>query len=276
MKEIQGATNDHLRLTWVGVPENTVGGLYRSGGLNATGRQYHFPAGGTTPDLPVQQWSTKTVVAEWHGTGKPQAESHLESNGPGRLRGSLVHRLPATLEDCLLVYGGRVYFSDRSKRKLAPGQEWDPTAGQGQQRDLRGFLTGSEASRAQGKQGEEIVFTSRTYDPSASDRLELLRMLSFHQAAGGRGYTGLDHAILSRLELTELAETGRAVLIGRLPAPRSEGNAPVATIRIDDRDSLPGNRDTFVRIVLPVKQIASEIQREIPRQLNRQRSQTQN
>ena len=89
-------------------------------------------------------------------------------------------------------------------------------------------------------------------------------MLSFHQAAGGRSYTGLDHAILSRLELTDLAEAGRAVLLARMPAS-SENGRPTVSVRVDDHDALPGTRETFVRIVLPVKQSAAEVPLELPK-----------
>ena len=258
------APETHLQ--WVGVPENTVGGLYRSGGLNSTGRSYHVGDGATISDLPVQQWSTKTVVAEWTSQESSLAESKLESTGPGRLRGTVVHKLPVVLDDCLLIHGGRAYFSNRSRR-LAPEQEWEPTGRQAQQRDLRSYLTGTEASRQRGRNDEkfdEIVVKSKPYDPSSFDRFDLLRMLSFHQAAGGKAYTGLDHAQLSQLELTDLMDSGRAVLIGRIVTP-ANANVQPAVVSIDGETSVPGTRETFVRIVLPVKQVPSDTNQELPK-----------
>lgn len=246
------------RLSWFGVPENAVGGLYRSAGINATGRIYHLTDQLQTPDIPVQHWSTKSLWGAWEQTGPPAAVSHLESSGTGRLRGSIAHYLPATLEDAILVFGGRIYFSERNRRRLSPAEEWEPAGFQSQQRDLRAYLTGTEASRGFGKHGAEIVVHTTPYDVRGTDLLEIVRMVSFHQASGGKHYTGLENSLLSSLELTDLTESGRAVLFGRFS---SERTPPAATVRVkvEGQPAPRGPHATLVRIVLPVKHTAAEI-----------------
>ncbi len=237
------------QLSWTGIPENAVGGLYRSGGLGVGTRSYHYtPHAQAIEDLPISQWSTKSLHAVWTQDSRAPglAESRLESHGAVRLSGGISHRLTAPLTDCLLVYAGRVYFPLSKGRTLAAFQDWEPAGPQGRQLDLKSFLTDSSQ------------FKAKPYNPLNHDRFELLQMLTFYHTALGASYTGLAHAALRELELTPLTQLGRAVLVGRFAAPGSH-------LVIDDRPREPVRRDTFVRIILPVRQTYDAEDRIIPK-----------
>lgn len=242
-----------LNLAWSAIPENTVGGLYRPVGFSVSGRSYAY---GDEPssigDLPLEQWSTKSLVASWRQDSQDLVESSLESNGPGRLNGSVAHHLPLPLEEFLLVYDGRAYLPQGRLKSLAPYQEWQPSGPQGQQRDLRSFLTGATATRVESKNKpkmqSEIQFHVEPYNPLHHVRTDLVRMLSFHNVSGGGSYTGLKHGALRNLELTSLMPLSRAFLVGRV-------KTPAIRLSIDGQSSQAGEHATYVRFLLPVKQV---------------------
>jgi hypothetical protein len=103
----------------------------------------------------------------------------------------------------------------------------------------------------------ELMTTTEIYNPLGRDRLVQVRMLSFHEAAGGTGYTGLSDAALRNLELTDVMQLGRGVLIGRIPAA-------AAHVVVDDQPALPVERETWVRLVFPVRQRESAVEKTLP------------
>jgi hypothetical protein len=101
-------------------------------------------------------------------------------------------------------------------------------------------------------QGEaEVVHEQRPYDPLARDPAYVMRMVTFHDVVDGRDYTGLSNDALRRWEMSHLLADGRAVLFGRL-------DRPVGALRLDGVPVEPARRDTFVRIVLPVRRAAAD------------------
>jgi hypothetical protein len=87
------------------------------------------------------------------------------------------------------------------------------------------------------------------YDPFSDDPDRLARMITFHDAAGGSGYTALRNDPLARWDLSRLLELNRAVLFGRI-------DLPAVIYRVDGQEISPRQRTTFVRIVLPVEPAA--------------------
>jgi hypothetical protein len=73
-------------------------------------------------------------------------------------------------------------------------------------------------------------------------------MLTFYQAAGGIQYTGLEHRAMRSFDLTPLLALNRAVLIGRIETPAAE-------VRVNDTPLAAEKQWTFVRVVLPVKNL---------------------
>ena len=239
-----------------------IGGLYRPSGLQLTRREYTSdPHGIALNALPITTWSTKGLSAEWSGSAASMVEMNLESNQFGRLSGTLAHHLPDTIRDCFLAYGNRVYFpparwsSGSRIVELAPHQPWE--LGQGDQRELRNFLTKVVSVSKEGKLGKEVLQQHTPYDPLNRNPAALLQMLSFYQAAGGVNYTGLRDDVWNELDLSQHLKLGRAVLFGRL-------THPVAEVQIDGHPVDTLERSTFVRLVMPVRQTNAEEILELP------------
>jgi hypothetical protein len=77
----------------------------------------------------------------------------------------------------------------------------------------------------------------------------IAQMLMFHQAAGGRRYTGLSHRYQASLDLSESLKLGRAVLAGKVAEPAAElvaGDQPLA--QAENQTS-----SAWCRIVFPVE-----------------------
>jgi hypothetical protein len=247
-------------VNWLALAENRVGGLYREGGVQLTQRQYRRNADGTgIEDYPLQVWSTGRFGGEWSAGGTSLVESKLISSGFGQLTGSIKLRLPETLEDCLLAYGNRVYFPvvylDRKKTSNLPKfYTWDIGRGQPlEQRELRGYLTEiytKQIKRDNSKAGPDVLDFSKAYDPSRRDLPYIMRMLSFHQAAGGRDYTGLRNDVLESLDLSQHLRMGRAVLMGRLRKSSAQWN-------VDGQPVADPEPMTYVRLVLSVEKDAN-------------------
>jgi hypothetical protein len=251
-----------VQLEWIAAPENAVGGVYRSGAASFGGRSYRFsPAAAAIENLPVAQWSTKSVAAEWEDSLPPSTfDCHLESFGAGQLKGTIAHHLDAPLEDCLLVVGGWAYVPTTADAALVPHSEWRPSGASVQQRDLKALLTGERRTRRNkdNSLSSEILATTEIYNPLGRSRRDQVRMLSFHEAVGGTDYSGLAHAALRDLEMTGLMQLGRGVLIGRLAAP-------AASVNIDESPAQTASRSTWVRLVLPVLQSDLAPDKTIPK-----------
>jgi hypothetical protein len=210
--------------------------------------------------LPVPQWSTKSLAADWDDAQAPEIDCRLETFGAGQLKGTLAHHLNFPLEDCLLVVGGWAYMPTTDNATLAPHVEWRPSGTTVLQRDLKALLTGERRTR-RGKDDDfssHILSTTEVYNPMGRDRGQQVRMLSFYEAAGGREYTGLANAALRRLEMTDIMQLGRGVLIGRLPAASAQ-------VAIDGTPAVPSVRATWVRIVIPVLQSERAPEKTIPK-----------
>jgi hypothetical protein len=251
-----------VQMGWVAPPENSVGGLYRSGAASFGGKEYRFaPAGVQVADLPVAQWSTKSLAAEWTEESVPAVvDCHLEAFGPGQLKGTIAHHLAVPLEDCLLVVGSWAYIPTNADATLHPHVAWQPNGSAARQRDLKALITGEQQTRRQ-KEGHfdsEITTTTEIYDPLNRNRRQQVRMLSFHEIAGGSEYTGLADAALRDLELSEIMQLGRGVLIGRMASP-------AAQVFVDGEASRPASRETWVRLVFPVLHPDRAVEKNIPR-----------
>jgi hypothetical protein len=247
-------------------PEPTAGGMYRSGGTEWGRTVYHvYPDDQRLTALPILQWSSRAVTGEEAGwVASLPVESKLESTGPGRLTGTLTHFFPGELTDWILAYGTRVY-------RRQPGREeetslpWPPNEVLSlddrlvYQRDLKGMLTGVVIRRDQreGRAGSDVRMSQTPYDPLHREWLSIWEMVTFHEAAGGKGYTRLTNQLLSRHDLSRLLDLERAVLFGRLRS--SPGHA----IERNGQQVTPDRRETLVRVVLPVRRTV-DIIRELP------------
>jgi hypothetical protein len=88
---------------------------------------------------------------------------------------------------------------------LRPGERYDTASGRGP-RSLASAIT----RRAAAKDRD----TATRWDRATTDIDRILEVASFHAAAGGPSYTGLDAGRLARLDMTPLLTVDRAVLVG--------------------------------------------------------------
>lgn len=267
--------NDPPLVSWAAPAENRVGGLYREGGVQLTQRDYRTLGDAATPqnagfaDYPLQVWSTGHLCGEWSAKTPELIESKLVSSGLGRLSGTVLHHLPETLEDCLLAYANRVYFpvvrrsQGTGRADLVPHFTWEIGGAQPvEQRDLRSFLTQvymKEVRRSDIKNSNpELLDMQTPYDPARRDQAYIIRMLTLHQAAGGRDYTGMRHDVLGNFDLSSHLRLGRAVLLGRLRKSTAEWKVDGSVIAAPESQ-------TFVRFVLPVDRAREEEVKALPK-----------
>src|SRR5262249_43013542 len=95
--------------TWSGVAESSFGGMLRPVGLQLGRATYEQTPHGHFHRLPLLQWSSKELVTEVRKSADNLIECDLQTNGTGRLSGTLTHRFPVPIEDWILVHGNRVY-----------------------------------------------------------------------------------------------------------------------------------------------------------------------
>lgn len=247
-------------LTWSGVTENVFGGMYRTTGVSFDRMQYAVsPSASSLGDLPLKTRSTASLKSTLYHRGTKFVESNLKASSVGELQGTLTQNLGGPIDDWILVYGARIYLPTSAAANTIPhGTPWSLAESDVVASDLRGTLTGIRLRKQKRKEsfGTREISEQADYNPQSRDPQHLMRILSFHEAAGGKEYTGLDNHALGGLELTGLLRLQRAVLIGRVRAAGSrlmQHSDDAAAKALE-----PHQRHTFVRIVLPVRQPSGE------------------
>ncbi len=252
------------RLIWSGNPEDSYTGMYRTGGVEFERPEYRLMKDHQgIQNLPIPLWSTQnlsaTQQARWSRPTKENQsapllfESHFESTGSGQLEGVMISRLPLPITEWMVIYKGRVYQSLPGK-KIEIIQPNVPVVFSFashlmKQHDLKNFLT-EATSRNLEEENEEEAFSGITeYDSQNRNIEDIVRTLSFHNAAGGTNYTQLKNHFLQHLDLSLQLRLGQAVLFGRIQQPVSQ--LQIKTAKKIETPVLQS--DTFVRILLPVK-----------------------
>jgi hypothetical protein len=200
-------------------------------------------------DLPMQIWSSKTVMAEWQGQVPKLATANLSLGGDGLPEGQLTWHAPWAIDDGWLVYGNTVTRFGR----LAANEP--VTVGS---RSEAGWSTLSNLLRYQrrvqrspGK--EEYTMVGTQWDAESTDVKEILRQILFYDAAGGSEYSHSWNGALRRLDLTARRDLGQAMLVGFVAEPLAS-NAPGAVLHHDGQP-LRGEgerRWVVVRTLLPI------------------------
>lgn len=253
---------------WSGVPEATYGGMHRAGLQFLDEPDYRVTIGGpksAIDDLPVAVWSTRTLSAAWRQS-RDQAlvTAALQSSGGGQLSGELSHELPGSVDEWLIAYGSRVYLprsADGRHGLWARGTTLQLDSGDIRNESLKRYLTHTTTRRVVRQQGfgTDVLAVAGQYQPLNRNPADWLETLTFHRAAGGTGYTGLENRDLAALDLSQLILLDRAVLIGRLVLStgdvRDATGAAATELLIDGETvtSAGSRRVTYVRIVLPVE-----------------------
>lgn len=253
-------------LHWIAAPESNFGGMYRAAGLNIGGAEYQFSEGLSGIDnLPISAASDRILASSATSTVSPDLfDLNLKQAGTGHLSrdSTFTHHLPGPIEDWVLVYGNRIYFHDFLKGEdllgssaIEPGVVWSSTGKTTGGRELRSFLTGARFQKTGRKstgQGDEFEHTNVEWDRRATDLQVIVRMLTFHELAGGRDYTGLLNAASSDLEMSDSLPLDRAVLFGKV-------SVPSATLQLDGQSLTPDQHESFIRVLLRVADAPIEL-----------------
>jgi hypothetical protein len=247
-------------LRWTASPESNFGGTYRASGLNSGGAGYKFfEELSGIENLPIPAASDRILASSTTFSVSPEMfELNLKQAGTGHLsrESTFTHHLPGPIDNWLLVYGNRAYFFDHRGGELLgnsaiePGAVWAATGKTTGGRELRSFLTGSSFQKTgrKGAAGDaaEFAYAQVEWNRRETDLQTILRMVTFHQFAGGSDYTGLFNHALSDLEMSDSLPLDRAVLIGEL-------SLPAATVQIDGQTLQLDQQETFIRVLLRVE-----------------------
>lgn len=229
------------------VVETGRGGGHSDGPEDASVQESVFPA---VERLGIPEAGTKSLMA----TGEkaiPESWSFGQlSSVPGAidlLNGSIVNPLPCELRNGVLLYRGR-FYSLPLRMRTGEGVSLSVST---IPKDFARRL--QKRINVDGKDEGTPWNKQETGDPK-----RLLEMLAFHRSGGGFGYTGLIHRYLSRLDMSELLRTERAILFAELSEPQVEWSASRTEFRgsQDDKSEpsseLAGSRTSMIRIVIPV------------------------
>ena len=244
-------------LSWLGFPENASGGMYRDSGFELGHAVAQSAADQSSLEgLPIAQWSSKSLTSEtiWIAES-PLIESELTSSAAGALDGRVVHHLPFDLHDWIIVFDKWIYrphpkFGEAAT-VWAANHPWTPKDDCNYGRELRGFLQRTTATKKQSKKGstlEDVLIEKERYNPLSLDPADILQMMTLHEAAGGKNYTGLDHQSLRGFDVTQLLSLDRAIVIARV-------TEPTTAWKFNGEARPPTRHHSFVRILLPVRRI---------------------
>jgi len=230
-------------VAWLGAPGYGLGGMQGQGGAASLfDRGYAFaPQLDAIAGLPVQEWSTKTLVARWSGYVGQPIEADLKLLNDNLLAGSVTNRTGVQLTDCVLMHANWAY-------QLPPLAEGAVAVVDKSvvPRPVRTVLTGATAGDDTGVRMAEDG--SVIYDPASSDVARHVKAMMFFDAIGADAYASTPHRYQSFIDLSRLLAGDQAILLARGPAPGSNwtsGDAELASS--DDR------RWVFYRFIIPLK-----------------------
>ncbi len=238
-----GAADAGELFSWFGLTGGAFGGMDVTnqgvGGIDTASRSlplftvaYEYAAPGEViRGVPIAVWSSKAFVGRWWHEGTGDVEARLADEG--RLVGTLTSKLDVPLTDAVLIYDKWAYVL----RRFDTGRTIDVEAIDPQTVDT--YLRHVTAV------GDRQV--APPYDQESFDVPRIVEMMSAHELAGGRAYTGLANQYQQFSELSGLVRDGRAVLIGRVARPAAtleQAGRPLAEAHT--------RRWTFYRYVFPV------------------------
>jgi hypothetical protein len=243
-----GAASDaRVWTAWLGLPGSALGGMNpHAGGTMLWNSQFRYASElDGLFDVPIQVWSTKSLTARWEGPIAACPTADLTEADPVVV-GTITNTLPFPLRNCILAYHGSVYEIGT----LAAGQSTrlEPTA---KRSELKTLLTGQKHVLVEGEKWQN---EATPYDQASTDIPYILRMMMFHEAAGGRRYTRLLNGYQDFVDLSSLLKADRAILVAQAPMPASEGHQGAELLRDGRPLARPQDQhETIYRIVFPVK-----------------------
>jgi|694.fasta_scaffold00259_49 hypothetical protein len=238
-------------LDWLGTPGTGLGGLDSSIVADRGMPQYTIEpstdgevtsssSSGQIVGVGIPAAGTKSFQTSWQVAWQPSIESSFQLvPGSDLLQGDWTNPLPVDLLDGVVLFRNWIYPL--------------PTRVQAGQRQVFNLRTvPKDLSRTlQRRRVVEGNEQGRPWDPLLRDDLApLAMMLMFHRAAGGRGFTSLDHRFLGSLDLSDHLKMDQAIVVGRL-------EKPIWQLRLQDSQKEikleEGQQQTWARILVPVQ-----------------------
>ncbi|MCC9599597.1 hypothetical protein LOC67_03415 [Stieleria sp. JC731] len=197
-------------------------------------------------NLTIAPRSSKSIATKkYFDADSEKATTVIRRPGSDLLRGDFTNPLPVDVLDGMLIYRNTAYLLPTR----VPAGATIPSIENLRQRNFRWRLTRKVSS-------DDSSAESAPWSPGDfGDLGRVTDMLMFHEAAGGKLYTGLRHDILGELDLTDVLSEDRCMLIGRSEQPLVQ----LGVIdRTSDQDSelrkvTSENVLSMVRVVLPVR-----------------------
>jgi hypothetical protein len=226
-------------LAWQGLPGDALGGLESRQPTLTRREPYFVAAPGEAPamdGLTVQVASSKCLSACWSCKTSFAANGKLSIDRYGLLAGEFTQPLDDSLDACILVHGEKLYrlgtVRGGEKVKIA---------------DLPPLNLEARLTQRRVEQSKDV---STPWEKDSVDIPRIVQMLMFHEAARGQSYTDLTHRYQPKIDLSELARLGHAILVGRADKPvvglcRDDSGSPL--VATDDTRTW-----TWYRIVYPV------------------------
>jgi hypothetical protein len=200
-------------VAWLGVPGPGLGAMQGQRGQFATfDRGYDITAQpAEIVGLPVEQWSTKSLIARWTGDVSETLDAELHLRGGDLLEGRIVNRTGVRLEDGVLIHGSWAY----KLPELAAGAEAaidDALPNATIKTMLTGVAAGDDPRVRKADDG------SVAFNPLSTDVARIAKLMMFYEALGGAAYAGTPNEALGFLDLSRLVRGDQAVLVARAPA----------------------------------------------------------
>jgi hypothetical protein len=238
------------RVSWDGQPGPSLGGF-----ASAIRSDFGFPSyrssGGEMPSTSLQgvgipTAGVKTLHVGWdarnasRSTDLPESSAEGFSVDPGSdlIQGRWTNPFDQDLLDGLLFYRGWLY---RLPTRLPSGASFELST-QDLPKDLARYL--------QRRQISNNTDVGLPWDPTDTHDLpRLVEILTLHQAAGGRSYTGLFQRYRPELDLSRLLALQRIIILARLDRSLLEWSVARGGVPFPSADE---QRATYLRLVLPV------------------------
>ncbi len=196
---------DWSTTAWLGKPGYGLGGMTSGGGgTGASGVRIDYridatpelnPNQDTVAGLPVQVWSTKTLVSRYATQSSRRVESTLAPDGDGLIEGTLTNDSGAELVDCRLLHGSWAWRLD--------------DLGDGETITIDNSISPVRIKTllSKGQAGSNWLETTK-------DLSKLIESVSAGQATSDQGK--LTNRYLHSLGLSHHLEAGRALLLARV------------------------------------------------------------
>ncbi len=242
-----GIATGRCSISWLGLPGDGLGAMRARTptGLFLTGYECIMDVELSDNDfrsrlesIPIRVSSTKPVFSQYWSESTFAINSRLQMNtARNRLSGTVTNPLDVELQNCRLLFENWSYILNRP---LGPGETID-IGSEMKERTAAFYFSRREES-------ESDTGGGRPWDPQDDNLDRVAEMLMFHDAAGGRQYTGMTHGFQTYAELSEPVIVHRAILFGSI-----QGVCTQLKIEGGSGDVAYDYASTWVRIVLPVE-----------------------